>query len=98
MQPRGIMSLSADRKAASSVRLEPLTRSQKIALLESAVLVTYERFGVPLSDAAEDLFQREVSALYRACLIARRSAPPRSFESKARTLATLHKAARQADT
>jgi hypothetical protein len=61
-----------------------LSRAMKLLLLQRAVLSVHERYGVPLTDEAEAFFQAEVSILYRACLIARRSCSPRTFESAAR--------------
>jgi hypothetical protein len=68
------MSLSKERTDALAVELRPLSHEAKQRLLECAVLEVYARLGVPLSDEAEELFQSEVSVLYRSFLVARRSA------------------------
>ncbi len=78
--------------------LRPLSDAERLELLESAVVTTYERLGCPLSDEAEDCFASEVDALFRACLFARRAAPPRSFAARTRTQALMFAAARGADT
>jgi hypothetical protein len=61
-----------------------LSRAFRLLLLERAVLTVYQVHGMPLTDAAERWFDGEVDAVYRAFLVARRSAPPRSFASAAR--------------
>lgn len=90
------MSLHRTAPAGGAANLRPLTRDERVELLTEAVLTTYERFGVPLSDEAETYWHAEVDALYRACLFARRSAPPRSFEARARCIALMNAAARPA--
>lgn len=65
-----------------------LSRAFRLLLLQRAVLSVYEMHGIPLTDAAEAWFASEVDAVYRAFLCARRSAPPRSFNSAARAEAT----------
>lgn len=91
------MSLHIAGTAAGTGLLRPLTRSERVELLEAAFFATYQRYGCPLSDAAEALFQAEVDSVYRACLVARRSVPS-GILARLRTEATLQHAARQANT
>ncbi len=75
-------------------QLAPLSRAMKLLLLERAVLAMHDRYGLPSNQEEQAFFDSEVSILYRCCLIARRSAPPRSFESAARTQVILKYAAK----
>lgn len=90
------MSLHTAAPEGGTGYLRPLTRGEREQLLVDAVLATYERFGVPLSDEAEAYWHSEVDALYRACLVARREAPPRSFDARARCIAMMSAAGRAA--
>lgn len=74
--------------------LPPLSRAMRLLLLQRAVLAVHEMYGCPLTDEAEQFFDAEVDAVYRATLVARRSAPPRGFVSAARAQCVLHRAAR----
>lgn len=64
--------------------LRPLSRAMKLLLLDRAILAIHEKYGLPETSEQEDWWQSEVSILYRCCLIARRSAPARTFESASR--------------
>lgn len=55
-------------------RDEEPSREARIELLDAAFVVTYERLGCPLNDAAEAEFDRQLDSLYRASLVARRPA------------------------
>lgn len=65
-------------------QLLELSRAMRLLLLERSVLAIHEMYGLPYTLEAEAFFQSEVSILYQCCLIARRSAPPRTFTSAAR--------------
>ena len=75
--------------------LPPLSRAMQLLLLERAVLVVHERYGLPSSPEEQAFFDLEVDVLYRGCLMARRSASPRTFESAARAQAVAKVAARK---
>lgn len=74
--------------------LKPLSRAMKLLLLDRALLAIHEKYGLPLTAEAEAFFNSEVDVLYRCCLIARRSAPARSFDSAARAQILVQAAAR----
>ena len=55
-----------------AVRLPELDENERVALLQEAVLDAHQRFGMPLTDIAEELFHVRVDDVFaRLCVVAR---------------------------
>lgn len=76
------------------MELPALSRAMKLLLLDRAILAIHEKYGLPSNKEQESFWNSEVDILYRCCLIARRSAPARTFESASRAQILCQTAAR----
>ncbi len=58
--------------------------SDRADLLDSCVIITYERFGAPKTDAEQRRFDVETDALFHVCLATATRSPRSSMPSRGR--------------
>ena len=82
------------RPALERVAAQLLSIDERLFLLEEATLLTYQRFGLPADADQQAAWDFELDATYRGFLVARCSAPPASFASRARVMTAYRRALR----
>jgi len=80
--------------ALERVAAQLLSNDERVFLLEEALLLTFQRFGLPTDPDQQAAWDFELDATYRGFLAARCSAPPASFLSRARVMTAYRRALR----